>query len=63
MYNQEENTRTEKNNWTKIQTRGKHTHRYKQLNKSTIKKKTHTQIKTIEQRFIREESTRTDKNN
>jgi hypothetical protein len=50
----EENTRTDKNNWTKIQTRGKHTHRYKQLNKSTIKKKTHTQMKTIEQRHIQE---------
>jgi hypothetical protein len=105
------NRRTDKNNWTKVHTRGKKMYRYKQLNKSTIKKKKHTQmktiyeplfncfylcvclllvctfvqlflfvrvfssrmnicsfvfiaqIKTIEQRYIQEENTRTDKNN
>jgi uncharacterized membrane protein (DUF485 family) len=44
-------------------TRGKQMYRYKQLNKSTIKKKTHTQMKTIEQRYIQEVNTSTDKNN
>jgi uncharacterized membrane protein len=34
--------------WTKVLTRRKHTHRWKQLNKDTYKRKTHAQIKTID---------------
>jgi hypothetical protein len=41
-----------KNNWTKVHTRGKHTHRCKQPNKGTYKRKTHAQIKATEQRYI-----------
>jgi hypothetical protein len=33
------------------------------LNKGTYKRKTHAQIKTIEQRYKQEENTRTDRNN
>jgi uncharacterized membrane protein (DUF485 family) len=46
-YKQEENTRTDKNDWTNVLTRRKHTHRQKQLNKGTYKRKTHAQIKTF----------------
>jgi Flp pilus assembly protein TadB len=45
-HTQEENTHTDKNNWTKEHTRGKQTNR----------------LKTTEQKFIRDENTRTDKN-
>jgi uncharacterized membrane protein YbhN (UPF0104 family) len=47
LYIQEENTRTDKNNWTKVHTRGKQMYRYKQLNKCTNKRNTHAHIKTI----------------
>jgi uncharacterized membrane protein (DUF485 family) len=100
-YIQEEYTRTDKNNWTKLQTRGNYLYLYicfplvctfVQLFLSVPvfssclylcsivficacvfllfvplifwnKRKTHAQIKTIEQRYKQEENTRTDKNN
>jgi len=46
---------TDQNNRTKVQTRGKHTHRSKQQKKCTNKRKTHVQIKIIDQRYIQEE--------
>jgi hypothetical protein len=92
------NRRTDRNNWTKVQTRGRQTFSsclclcsfvficacvfllYVPLfncfylcvcfplvctfvQKGTNKRKTHAQIKTIEQRYIQEENTRTYKNN
>jgi hypothetical protein len=47
----------------KVQTRGKHRHRSKQLNKGTYKRKRHAQIKQIEEKYTQEENTHTDKDN